>query len=94
MCSAEHDLAARSDRRYAILMVDIDNLKAINDDFGHTAGNRAITLVADSLLRVTRSTDIVARYGGDEFIVFLAMPISTPRTRLRSGHAMWSLRAL
>ena len=68
----EHELAARAERRYAILMVDIDNLKAINDDFGHTAGNRAIGLVADSLLRVTRSTDMVARYGGDEFMVFLA----------------------
>jgi diguanylate cyclase (GGDEF)-like protein len=67
----EHELAARSDRRYSILMIDIDNLKAINDDFGHTAGNRAIALVADSLLRVTRGTDVVARYGGDEFMVFL-----------------------
>ena len=67
----EHDLVARSQRQYAILMVDIDGLKAINDDFGHEAGNRAIRLVADGLLRVTRSTDIVARYGGDEFMVYL-----------------------
>ena len=67
----EHDLAARSERQYALLMIDIDNLKAINDDFGHEAGNRAIRLVADGLLRITRSTDIVARYGGDEFMVYL-----------------------
>ncbi len=67
----EHDLATRADRRYAILMIDIDHLKAINDDFGHEAGNRAVRLVADGLLRITRSTDIVARFGGDEFIVYL-----------------------
>jgi diguanylate cyclase (GGDEF)-like protein len=67
----EHDLAARAERGYAILMVDIDKLKAINDNSGHEAGNRAIALVADGLMRITRSTDIVARYGGDEFMVYL-----------------------
>ena len=67
----EHDRAARADDSYALLMVDIDNLKSINDQFGHEAGNRAITLVADALVRSTRSTDIVARYGGDEFMVYL-----------------------
>lgn len=67
----EHELVARAERCYSILMIDIDNLKAINDDFSHEAGNRAIALVADGLTRITRSTDIVARYGGDEFMVYL-----------------------
>ena len=68
----EHEIASRSERRYSILMVDIEHLKAINDTYGHEAGNRAVKLVADALQRLTRSTDTVARYGGDEFIVLLA----------------------
>jgi diguanylate cyclase (GGDEF)-like protein len=67
----EHDLAIRSESAYSILMVDIEHLKAINDTYGHEAGNRAVKLVAEALVRLTRSSDIVARYGGDEFIVFL-----------------------
>jgi diguanylate cyclase (GGDEF)-like protein len=67
----EHDRASRGERQYSILMVDIEHLKAINDTYGHDAGNRAVKLVADALVRLTRSSDSIARYGGDEFIVHL-----------------------
>ena len=67
----EHELATRTARAYSILMIDIEHLKAINDTYGHEAGSRAVKLVAEALLRLTRSTDIVARYGGDEFIALL-----------------------
>jgi diguanylate cyclase (GGDEF)-like protein len=53
-------------------MVDIEHLKALNDTYGHEAGNRAVKLVAEALQRLTRSTDVVARFGGDEFIVLLS----------------------
>jgi diguanylate cyclase (GGDEF)-like protein len=71
LAEQDHDVAARVERAYSILMVDIEHLKAVNDTYGHEAGSRAVTLVAEALLRLTRSTDIVARFGGDEFIVLL-----------------------
>jgi len=71
LAEREHAAAARNGRPYSLLMVDIEGLKAINDTYGHEAGNRAVKLVADALLRLTRSSDIVARYGDDEFVVLL-----------------------
>lgn len=72
LAEQEHDAANRGGRNYSILMVDIEHLKVINDTYGHEAGSRAVTLVAEALLRLTRSSDVVARYGGDEFIVLLS----------------------
>jgi diguanylate cyclase (GGDEF)-like protein len=64
--------ACESDRGvYALLMIDMDKLKDINDSFGHDAGNSAITLVAQCLQRSIRNTDYAARFGGDEFAVLL-----------------------
>jgi diguanylate cyclase (GGDEF)-like protein len=64
--------AAEGDRGvYALLMIDMDKLKDINDAFGHDAGNSAITLVAQCLQRSIRNTDTAARFGGDEFAVLL-----------------------
>ncbi len=71
LAEREHANAARNGRPYSLLMIDIEGLKAINDTYGHEAGNRAIKLVADALGRLTRSTDIVARYGDDQFVVLL-----------------------
>ncbi len=72
LAEREHDRASRSGARFGLLMVDIEHLKAINDTYGHEAGNRAVRLVGDALQRLTRTTDVVARFGGDEFVVLLA----------------------
>ncbi len=55
----------------AMLVIDVDNLKTINDSFGHQAGTTAICSVSNSLKKMFQATDILGRYGGDEFVVFL-----------------------
>jgi len=53
------------------MMIDSDNLKAVNDTYGHEAGNRLLRHLATAILAELRFTDVAARYGGDEFIVLL-----------------------
>jgi len=65
-------LAERHSRRLSLMMIDLDNLKRINDRLGHSAGDAALRLVAQQLQRVVRASDVCARVGGDEFAV--AMP--------------------
>ena len=67
--SEELARAARQHTPLALLMVDVDHLKAINDLGGHAAGDEALRLVAESLRRTCRATDHPARVGGDEFAV-------------------------
>jgi diguanylate cyclase (GGDEF)-like protein/PAS domain S-box-containing protein len=63
--------AARSDRVGAVVMLDLDNFKVVNDTRGHAAGDLILTTVADTLNTATRATDFVARLGGDEFAILL-----------------------
>ncbi|HET7467176.1 MAG TPA: sensor domain-containing diguanylate cyclase [Candidatus Dormibacteraeota bacterium] len=65
-------LAERHDRQITVMMIDVDNLKKINDRHGHGAGDSALRLVAQELQRVMRASDLCGRIGGDEFAV--AMP--------------------
>jgi diguanylate cyclase (GGDEF)-like protein len=57
--------------RFAVLLVDVDDLKGVNDRYGHQVGSAAIQLVAAALREAVRTSDCVARYGGDEFVVIL-----------------------
>ena len=64
-------LAERSRGKFALLMLDLDHFKSANDTYGHMFGDQVLKRVAEMLLRGTRSGDIVARVGGDEFLIFL-----------------------
>lgn len=61
----------RYSRPYSIMMVDSDNLKSINDIYGHETGNRLLKHVVHQIQSVLRATDVMARYGGDEFVILL-----------------------
>jgi len=63
--------AMRYNRPVSLLMIDSDNLKAVNDNYGHEAGNRLLKLVAKCIGTELRNTDVLARYGGDEFVALL-----------------------
>jgi diguanylate cyclase (GGDEF)-like protein len=62
---------ARSGRPLSLLFIDLDDFKRVNDDHGHLCGSRALVEVAAVLKGTARGTDVVARYGGDEFALIL-----------------------
>lgn len=67
---------------FAVLMIDVDGLKDVNDRYGHIAGDQLITTVAESLQQHCRDSDILARYGGDEFVILFPSADLSAATRL------------
>jgi diguanylate cyclase (GGDEF)-like protein len=69
----DHDLeASKTDSPVAVVMIDIDQFKRFNDDHGHVAGDEVLRQVADVLRSQVRHSDVVYRYGGEEFCILLA----------------------
>lgn len=79
----------RTHEAFAVILLDLDELKQRNDRFGHSAGDEALTATVGACLRTVRETDLVARLGGDEFAVLLPgsnlVGASALATRLRDA---------
>jgi len=75
----------------AVMMLDLDGFKAVNDKFGHTAGDAALLHVAEALKKKARAADLTARFGGDEFVILLpncdAASLQAVMERIRQGIA-------
>ncbi|MDD5287182.1 MAG: GGDEF domain-containing protein [Desulfuromonadaceae bacterium] len=69
LADVQEKLAKRHKRTFAICMIDADNLKKVNDKYGHFAGTTLIQQVARTITANIRNSDISARYGGDEFVI-------------------------
>jgi diguanylate cyclase (GGDEF)-like protein len=75
----EIERCKRSSENFAVLFMDLDRFKDVNDTYGHEVGNEILKAVADEIRRAVRASDVAARYGGDEFVVILT------RTELQGG---------
>jgi diguanylate cyclase (GGDEF)-like protein len=74
--NSELRFATRHRAALALLMVDLDHFKQVNDTYGHVAGDRVLAAVAQTLAKSIRNEDVVSRYGGEEFAVLLrATPV-------------------
>ncbi|HEX8285778.1 MAG TPA: GGDEF domain-containing protein [Pyrinomonadaceae bacterium] len=79
---AEVNRARRHGHTFSVVFLDVDDFKLVNDRLGHSAGDRLLMLVADTLRENVRAVDVVARLGGDEFAVLM------PETDERSSEMM------
>ncbi|MDD5029638.1 MAG: GGDEF domain-containing protein, partial [Rhodoferax sp.] len=89
------ELCERTGQQTCLLMIDIDHFKRVNDEYGHLVGDQALRLVAGSLRSNLRSTDLCARYGGEEIIILMPgselLQAQQVAERLREGVANASL---
>lgn len=82
-------LARRNNTPFAIILLDLDHFKAYNDTHGHTAGDQLLIAVAKTMKREVRDTNLVVRYGGEEFLIllpdteFAAAMVAAERTRIK-----------
>jgi diguanylate cyclase (GGDEF)-like protein len=82
------DAAARYRREFALLFIDLDRFKVINDSLGHDAGDMLLVEIGGRLRRALRSSDVVARLGGDEFVVILEEAAERPEVERIAGELL------
>ncbi|UCC56367.1 MAG: GGDEF domain-containing protein [Gammaproteobacteria bacterium] len=93
-------VAQRYSTPYTVLMIDVDGLKQVNDHFGHTTGSRLVKIVASSLKNCVRDSDVLARYGGDEFVVLMPQTrreqaqIAAERIRAAIDHTSFDMNGI
>ncbi|MEE9207706.1 MAG: diguanylate cyclase [Gemmatimonadota bacterium] len=74
--------AVRYDERFALILIDVDHFKSVNDRFGHLAGDLALQRIADVLTEALRDSDLTARIGGEEFAILLMRTDQTLATEI------------
>ncbi len=67
----EINLAKRHNTALSVIILDVDNFKHVNDTYGHIAGDTALKRIAESMLECARGSDVIYRYGGEEFVILL-----------------------
>jgi len=84
--------AKRSGKQLAVLAVDLDDFKAVNDRYGHAAGDAVLVTSAERMKRLLRESDVIARFGGDEFVIVLGQVDDAEAAREVAGRVVESLR--
>lgn len=64
-------LKKQTNQRHALILIDLDNFKFVNDTYGHMAGDQVLKSISDRLKQTFRKSDIISRFGGDEFVIFI-----------------------
>ncbi|HET7717821.1 MAG TPA: GGDEF domain-containing protein, partial [Bauldia sp.] len=71
LAEREFNRSRRNGQLLTLIMIDIDHFKAVNDNFGHAAGDMILAAVANTCRKQIRSIDVLARFGGEEFIILV-----------------------
>jgi diguanylate cyclase (GGDEF)-like protein/PAS domain S-box-containing protein len=79
LATQEFERASRYHSPFSLLMIDLDDFKLVNDKYGHLAGDRVLQEISKTFLKILRKSDLIFRYGGDEFAVLM------PETGLEKG---------
>ncbi|WP_144144445.1 EAL domain-containing protein [Paraburkholderia sp. BCC1884] len=89
-------VAQRQHKGVAVVFIDLDGFKNVNDSLGHSVGDRLLSVVAERLARCTRTSDTVARHGGDEFVIVMTDTVDEQsliawmeRVRLSISEPVW-----
>ncbi|BBP01170.1 GGDEF domain-containing protein [Sulfuriferula nivalis] len=88
--------AKRYDKQGTLIFIDLNKFKLINDAYGHSTGDAYLKFIAEHLVKTLRATDMIGRWGGDEFIVFIheinAVPAQKVATKLVNSFCSSEIR--